>query len=69
MGETKGLGQRDVKRATRDCFIFISWIFSKGLAETEMDVGARMIGMIKNNATEFCKYDKKNMKKNSPLGY
>ena len=47
MESINGLDQRDVKGATRDCFIFDSWFAPKRLAEAVVDVGADMIGMIK----------------------
>ena len=52
---TKGIGQRDIEGATKDCFIFGSWFFSKKLAEAVIDFGADMIGMVKNNTKGFCK--------------
>ena len=44
-----GVGQRDIKGATRDCFIFFSWFSSKKLAEAVIDVGADMIDIVKTN--------------------
>ena len=36
--EKKGVGKRDRKGATKDCFIFYSWFSSKKSAEADMDV-------------------------------
>ena len=44
----KGLGQRGIKDATKGCFIFDSWISSKRLDESAMDVGSDIIVMVKN---------------------
>ena len=49
MGATQGIGQRDIKGDSNDCFIFDIWLSSKKLAESAMDVGADMIVMVKNN--------------------
>ena len=52
---TKGIGHRGIKGSTKDCFIFDGWFFSKKSAETAMDVGAYIIGIIKTNTKLFCK--------------
>ena len=51
--DTKGLGQKGVKGATKDCFIFGSWLYSNNLGEATMDVGADMIGMFKTNTKKY----------------
>ena len=52
---TKGIGQKYRKGATRDCFIFNSWLSSNNSTEAAMDVGAKFIGMVKTNNKGFCK--------------
>ena len=44
----KGLGQKNNKVAKNDYFIFDRYFDSKSLAESTMDVGAEMIGMVKS---------------------
>ena len=51
----KWLGQRGVKGDMEDCFIFDSWFSSNNLAESSMDVGAEIIGMVKTNPKLFFK--------------
>ena len=46
---TKGIGQRDTKEATNDCFVFDSWFSSNNSAEAMIDIGADMIGMVQTN--------------------
>ena len=53
--ETKGIGQKYRKGATKDCFIFDSWFSSKKASEDAMEVGAELIGMVKTNTKGFCK--------------
>ena len=67
--ETKGLGQRDTKGSTKDCFLFDRWFYSKMLAESVIDVDTYMVGMIKNNTKLFCKYTIYNLKNYWPRGY
>ena len=55
MESTKGIGQRDMKVATKDCFIFEIWFSSKKSAEDVMDVGVKIIGMVKTNIKWLCK--------------
>ena len=52
---TKGIGQNYRKGATKDCFIFNSWFSSKESTEAAMDIGAKLIGMVKTNTKLFCK--------------
>ena len=49
------MGQRDVKGATKDCFVFKSWFSSNNLAEFAINVAADMIGIAKTNTQVFCK--------------
>ena len=63
MGAEKGLGHRNNKGATKDCFIFGIWFTLKRLAEAVMDVGAYMVGIVKTNKKGFCKYTIDNLKK------
>ena len=50
---TNKIGQRDMKGATNDCFLFDSCFYSKNLVEALMDVGTDMIGVIKTNTKRF----------------
>ena len=63
MEATNGLGQRDAKGATKDCFLFGSFFPSKRSAEAVMDVGADMIGMVKTNTKGLCKETIENLTK------
>ena len=47
MKATKWLDQRDIKRDTRDCFLFESWVVSKRSDEAAMDIVEDMIFMVK----------------------
>ena len=55
MEATRGIGQRDVKEATKDCFIFDSWFSSKNSLESAIDVGIDMVYMVKTNTKGFNK--------------
>ena len=55
MEETKGMGQRALKRSTCDCFLFYSWFFSKKVSEVVASIGVDLIGMVKTNTNRFCK--------------
>ena len=55
MEAKKGVGQRDLKRYTKDYFLFDSQFSSKRSEETVMVVGADMIGMVRTNTKLFCK--------------
>ena len=48
MEAKKGLGQRGIKDATKGCFIFDSWIYSKRLDESAIYVGSDITGIVKN---------------------
>ena len=61
--ENKGIGYRDMKGYTNDCFIFYSCFSSKKLEEYAMDVGADMIGMVKTNTKGYCKEITEKLKK------
>ena len=63
MEPTKGLGYRDIKGVTKDCFIFDIWFASKRWDEYVMDVGAEIIGMFKINRKLLRKYNIENMTK------
>ena len=51
MVSTKGISHRDIKGATKDCFIFDRWLSSNKPPEAAMVVGADFIGMVKTNKT------------------
>ena len=55
MKETKGLGQRDLKVSTRDCFLFNSWFLSKTAAEAAVSIGVNLIDIVKTNTQLFFK--------------
>ena len=46
---TKGIGQKSREGATKHCFIFDSWFSSKKTRKAAMEVGAKLIGMVKTN--------------------
>ena len=52
---TKGVVQKYIKGATKDFFIVGSWFSSKKAAGSEMEVGDKLIGMVKKNSKGFCK--------------
>ena len=50
---TNGIGQKYIKGVTK---IFLdSWLSSKKAAEAVMEVGAKLIGMVKTNTKGLCK--------------
>ena len=55
MEDTKGLGQRALKRSTRDLFLFNSWFSSNKAADTAYSIGVDLIGVAKNITKVFCK--------------
>ena len=67
METTEGLGQRDIKGATKECFLFDSWFSSKSFSEAAMDVGGDMVGMVKTDTNGFCKYAIDNLTKYWPV--
>ena len=68
MKATKGLGQRDVIRATKNCFIFDSQFFSKRSAESVMYVVAYIIDKFKTDTKGLCQDTIENMTKYCPGG-
>ena len=46
---TKGIGQKSIKGGTKDGYLFDSWFDSKKAAESTMEVGAELIGMVETN--------------------
>ena len=46
---TKALDHRDLKGATKGCFIFDSWFSSNRFEEAVMGIGVEMVGMFKTN--------------------
>ena len=52
---TNGIGKKYRKGATKECFIFDSWFYSKKATEAAMEVGAEFICMGKTNNKGFCK--------------
>ena len=69
MEEINSLGQRDVKGATKACFLFESWFASKRSEEAAMYVGSDIIGMVKTNIEVLCKDYIKNLTKYLQVGY
>ena len=53
MEAKKGVGQRDLKRYTKDYFLFDSQFGSKRSTEVVMDVVFDMIGMVKINTIYY----------------
>ena len=68
MKATKGIGHRDIKGDTKDCFLFGSRFSSKELAEYVMGVGADSIGMVKTNTKGLCMYNIKKHTQDCPGG-
>ena len=64
--ETNKIGQRDMKGATNDCFLFDSCFSSNKLVESEMDIGTYMIGVVKTNTEGFYKETIENITNNWP---
>ena len=52
---TKGIGQKYIKEGNKDCFFFDSLFVSKKMAESAMEVGAELIGMVKTNSKVLCR--------------
>ena len=50
---TEGKGQNYRKLSTNDCFIFDIWFSSKKAAKYDMEVGAKLIGVVKTNTKGF----------------
>ena len=46
MEETNGMGQRDLKVSTIDCFLFESWFLPKKVAEAATSIGVDLIAMV-----------------------
>ena len=63
---TKGIGQREMKGATEDCFLFDGCFSSYKSAESAMGFGADMIVMVKTNTKGFCKETIENLTKHCP---
>ena len=55
MEATKGIGQKYIKGGTKDCFLLDICIASKKVADATMEVGAKLIGMVKIDTKGFCK--------------
>ena len=55
MEETKGLGNRSLKRSTRDFSLFDSWFLPKKAAKAAASIGVDFIGIVKTNTKVFCK--------------
>ena len=65
---TNGIGHRDMKGDTNDCFLFVSWFSLNKLVEYTMDVGTDMVGMVKTNTKVLFKDNIENIKKDWPGG-
>ena len=66
--EKMRLGQRNIKGATKDCFLFESCFYSKRLDKSEMHLGTDMIIMVKTNRKLLCKDTIDNTTKDWPGG-
>ena len=62
------MGQKSIKGETKDCFLFDSWFDSKKAAESTMEVGAKLIGMVKTNTKGFLKETIEKLTKDWPGG-
>ena len=68
MAATKGIGQKSIKGGTNDCFLFDSWFASKKAAESAIEMGAELIGMVKTNTKGFSKETIEKLTKDWPGG-
>ena len=68
MEATKGIGQKSIKWGTKCYLIFDSWFASNKAEEAAMEVGAKLIGMVKTNTKGFCKDTIENLTKDWPGG-
>ena len=64
----KGIGQKSIKGGTKDCFLFDSWFASKKAVEYAMEVGAKLISMVKTNTKGFYKETIEKLTKDWPIG-
>ena len=60
---TKEIGQKYIKSVAKACFLFDVCFLSNKLAESVMEVGAKLIGMVKTNTKGFCKEVVENLTK------
>ena len=67
-GSNKGNRPGLHKRDNKDFFIFDIWFSSNKSSEAAMDLGAEIIGMVKNNYKGSCKDTTDNLTKNCPGG-
>ena len=65
---TKGIGQKYRKGVTNNCFLFDCLFSSNKLAEAFMEVGAKLVGMVKTNTKGFCKETIEKLTKNWTRG-
>ena len=65
-GNNKGDRSKVYRGGTKDCFLFDSWFASNKAAESAMELGAELIGMVKTNTKEFCKETFENLTKDWP---
>ena len=68
MEETKGIGYKYRKGATKDCLLFDIWFASKKAAEAAMEMGVEFIGMVKTNTKGLCKETIEKLTKDWPGG-
>ena len=66
--ETKGIGQNSKKGGPKDCFPLDIFFASKEAAESAMELGDELIGMVKTNTKGFCKETIEKLTKNWPGG-
>ena len=55
MEEINVLGQRDLKRSIRDCFLFYSWFSSNKSEDAAFSIIFYLIGIVKTNTKVFFK--------------
>ena len=68
MEATSGIGQKSIKVGTKEYLLFDSLFACKKAAESAMEIGAELIGMVKTNTKGFCKETIENLTKDWPGG-
>ena len=68
METAKGIGQKSIKGGTKDFFLFDRWFAYKKAEEASMEVGAKLVGMVKTNTKVFCKDTIEKLTKDWPGG-
>ena len=53
MEATMGIGDNSIKGGTKNCLLFDNWFASNKAAESAMEVGTKLIDMVKTNTKGF----------------